>query len=53
MSKKPYHNNSKPKTVKIFGSQHTYMKFPKNTSLDKGLEILTETLEEPSTSLTD
>ena len=40
MSKKPYHHNPKPKTIKIFGTLHTYIKFPKNTSLKDGLEML-------------
>ncbi len=40
MSKKPYHHNPKPKTIKIFGTLHTYIKFPKNTSLEDGLEMI-------------
>mgnify|MGYP000880995301 CR=1 FL=1 len=45
MSKKPYNKQPQPKTVKIFGTYHTYIKFPKNTSLKDGLEAISETVQ--------
>ncbi len=50
---KPYHNNPKPKTVKIFGRTHTYVKFPKNTSIEEGLNVLTETVQKLTTEQTN
>lgn len=50
---KPYHNNPKPKTVKIFGRNHTYMKFSKGTSLKDGLNMLSQPVEKPTTELAD
>lgn len=40
MSKKPYNKQPKPREVKIFGAIHRFIKFPKGTSLQDGLDML-------------